>query len=485
MRTFPAAAFAAILSLVVAPPADAQTTRLTLADALRLAGDHSEAVTIALAGESRAAADVMRASSQRLPQVSLIGAYDRTLASEFSALTSSSTTTPCPALAVDPSKPIADRVAELERAAGCGAIGPGFNFSSLPFGQRNIYRMTGSFAQSVYSGGRIAAQERQAALGLRSAELQTVSARAITALDVTRAFYDAALGDRLVTIAESGYAQAAAAYEQTRQAFEAGRQPEVELLRAQVARDNQRPAVIRAKASRDVAYLRLRQLLELPPAADLAVDVELDAPALAPPAPFLESLARVEAATAALERASILQAEALVQVREAAVTIAKSERLPSVNLGSSYGKVGYPSSGAFPGTDDFRTNWTLGASVQVPIFTGRRLKADELAARADLDDAQARLKQTRELAELDVATARQDLTAADAAWQASAGTVQQAQRAYEIAELRYREGLSTQLELSDSRLSLQVAQANRAQAARDLQIARARLALLPDLPVGR
>ncbi len=55
--------------------------------------------------------------------------------------------------------------------------------------------------------------------------------------------------------------------------------------------------------------------------------------------------------------------------------------------------------------------------------------------------------------------------------------------AYEIAELRYREGLSTQLELSDARLLLQQAQANRAQAARDVQVARVRLALLPDLPL--
>jgi outer membrane protein TolC len=69
-------------------------------------------------------------------------------------------------------------------------------------------------------------------------------------------------------------------------------------------------------------------------------------------------------------------------------------------------------------------------------------------------------------------------------WEASAGTVQQAERAYQIAELRNREGLSTQLELSDSRLSLEVARATRAQAARDLQVARARLALTPALPAG-
>jgi outer membrane protein TolC len=62
--------------------------------------------------------------------------------------------------------------------------------------------------------------------------------------------------------------------------------------------------------------------------------------------------------------------------------------------------------------------------------------------------------------------------------------VQQANRAYEIAEVRYQAGVSTQLELSDSRLLLQQAEANRAQAARDLQVARARVALLPDLPIG-
>lgn len=76
------------------------------------------------------------------------------------------------------------------------------------------------------------------------------------------------------------------------------------------------------------------------------------------------------------------------------------------------------------------------------------------------------------------------LQAAEAGWQASAGTVEQAARAYKIAELRYREGISTQTELLDSRIQLQQAQAARARAARDLQVAKVRIALLPALPIA-
>jgi outer membrane protein TolC len=46
------------------------------------------------------------------------------------------------------------------------------------------------------------------------------------------------------------------------------------------------------------------------------------------------------------------------------------------------------------------------------------------------------------------------------------------------------EGLSTQLDVLDARLALQQASTNRALTARDLQVARLRLAVLPYLPVA-
>lgn len=453
----------AVLLAVSVVPAVAQTpSKMTLVEALRIAEERSETLAESRAGEAKAQADIVRANSGRLPNINFTGSYDRTLASEFSGIFDSSTTS----------------------GSSSTSDSSDVDFSKLPFGQRNVYRATFSFSQALYTGGRVTAQKKQADLGRENASLQTLATRAQLQLEVTKAFYDSALADRLVAIAEAGLAQAGAAFEQTRKEFDAGRKPEFDLLRAQVARDNQQPVVIRRRADRENAYLRLRQLLKMPKPAPLEIEVDLDEAALAPPAPFAADLEASKLEPPKAVRSQVMQAETLVQVREAAVAIAKSERLPSVNLTSSFGKVGYPSSGLIPGFDDFRTNATLGVQVSVPLFTGFRTQGDAMAAAADLTASQAQRNQAKALAGLDTETALQELASSEAAWQASAGTVQQAQRAYEIADLRYREGLSTQLELSDSRFSWQIAQANRAQAARDLQIARTRVALLKNLPIG-
>jgi outer membrane protein TolC len=462
---------------------------LSLEDALALAEKTSEQMAIARAGIERAGGDQIRARSERYPQLSATVSYDRALASEFSGLfTDSGTGTPCAPFVANPAASVDARLGELERAVDCGATGipadDGLgNLEELPFGRKNTYRMNLAFSQLLYSAGRLGALDARAGAARENAEITLTSTRAQVALDVVQAYYDAALSQRLLEIAEATFAQADAAYAQTRLGFEAGSQPEFEVLRAQVARDTQRPTVIRRRSERDIALLRLRQMLELPPDEPLALTTRLDGDTLPPPAPFAAGvMSAMGKAAADVGRATVRQAETAVRISEASVDVARSLRKPSASLTSSYGEVAYPS-GALPGFGDFRRNWTIGASVQMSIFDGGRLRADELIARADVQEARARLLQTRELALVDNQTAIEELEAAQASWETSAGTIQQAQRAYEISELRYREGVSTQLELSDARLLLEQAQANRAQAARDLQVARARVALLPDLPV--
>ena len=247
-----------------AADAAAQPPRaVSLEEALQLAESRSEQMIIARAGVERAEGDVTRARSDLFPQLSAAASYDRALASEFSGIfDDAAAPVPCPSFVPNPSAAVGERLAELERAVDCGATGStggSFgDFDDLPFGRRNTWRFNLSFSQNLFSGGRIGAQIDAAAAGRATAQVTLASTRAQLMLDVVQAYYDAALSERLLEIAEATYRQADATYQQTKLAFEAGSQPEFELLRAQVARDNQRPAVIRRRADRDIALLRLK-----------------------------------------------------------------------------------------------------------------------------------------------------------------------------------------------------------------------------------
>ena len=439
-----------------APAASGGARALSLEEALRLAEAAGEGVRIAVAEVDRARAQRREARSERFPQLDASSSYTRTLHSEFEDV-------------------------DFDFGGDSGSS----DLSNLPFGQRNQYRLGLVVNQSLWSGGRISAQTRAAEAGQSAAETGLGAARAELALDVTQAYFDALLLDRLVSISEATLQQADRAFEQTKLAREVGNQSEFELLRAQVARDNERPQLLQRRADRDLAYARLAQLIDAPPDQALELTTGFadfsawEARGAVPPAADrMAWLARL-----ADGRAPVRQARAAAEVQEAQVRIARALRLPSVGVSSDYGRVAYPV-GGLPAWGDTRTNWTVGLGLRVPLLTGGRLAAREAQERAVLDQARARLDRTRELAWLEARDALDRLGAADAVFQAAFGNVAQAQRAYEIAELRYREGLSTQLELNDTRIALTFSQGMAALAARNLQVARARVALLPDLPLG-
>ena len=438
---------------------------LSIEEALRMATATSEQVAVASAGVTRARGQQMQAKSQYFPQLNGFVNYSRALASEFADVFGGSDTT---------------TTAEPDTTSGGG-----IDFSNLPFGRKNTYTFGLSLQQNLFTGGRIKAQNRVADASRRTAEITLSSAQAQVTLDVAQAYYDAALAQRLYDIADASLAQSERALAQAKLSRQVGNQSEFELLRAQVTRDNQVPVVIQQRSARDLALLRLKQLLDIPADQQVTLTSELLGDTLAPIPGFapMVSTAAAAASMDSMTRAPVRQAAEGLQIQNATLDIAQSQRYPAISLTSNYARVNYPSD-MLPQFNDLRTNWTAGLSLQLPLFTGGRLKGDRVVAEANVSQARAQLRQTQELAALDTRSTYEQLMAADAAWQASSGTVTQAQRAYDIAELRYREGISTQLELNDARLLLQQAQANRARSARDLQVARIRVVLLPDLPLG-
>ncbi|MEO7962319.1 MAG: TolC family protein, partial [Gemmatimonadaceae bacterium] len=488
-------------------PAVAQQARdLTLQEALRIAQTQSEAVRIAQAGVTRAQGQQLQARSQYFPQITGSAGYTRTLATQFSALAPGTAPQPGPNVPPIPASDTvtyfqpctrylapggasdAARVAALELYSRCASSGGGIDFSKAGFGARNQYQLAANGSLTLWSGGRLQAQSRSASAARRSADIELTAQRAQLALDVTQSYFDAVLASRLVAIAESSLVQTEGTLKQTQLARQVGNQSEFELLRAQVTRDNQLPQLLQRRTDLDLAVMRLKQLLNLPYQENVRLTTDIDDGSADGGARTVADVQEIPGVSTQMDtsvssRAPVRQLEEALRAQQAQESIVKAERLPTISLTSAYSRVAF-GAGSIPSWGNWLNNWTVALGASFPIFNGGRIRGEQLVARAGADESRARLDQTRELAALDVRQTLAQLQQAELSLRASSGTAQQASRAYTIAEVRYREGISTQLELSESRLLLEQAGANRATASRNLQVARMRLALLKDLPLG-
>jgi len=471
------------LAAQAAPPARA----LSLEDALRIARGTSENVELARAGAQRARGQQAQARAAMLPQVNTTLNWQKQLQNQFAAIAS--------------------------RSGGAGTgTGAGSDSSTAENPITRIFASQYNFnfglaaAQPLFTGGRASAGVRSARYARESAELGITSAEAQVQLDVTSAYYDALLAERLATIADSAFVQAERTLRQVQLTRSVGSTSEFELIRARVTRDNQRPQLLQARTAREAAFIRLRQLLDLPATQPLQLTDSIAEVPMAPAAPaapvttvnvdaaavlaadprVLGEVSRLVAATdtAARARAAVRQAGYGVNVAQQQLRASKAQRLPQISATTNYQRLAYPSNILPTSLNDFLPNWTVGIGLSYPLFSGGNIRGQIIAAEAGVVEARQRLKLAEEGAALDARLAALQLAEAEANWQASVGTAEQAQRAYAIAEVRFREGISTQLELSETRVQLQQALANRARAARDLQVARKRLELLPYLPLS-
>ncbi len=447
------------------PPSDA-TGPLGLEQALARALEVSEDVELAEAGRERAAGNVTVARAGHFPTVGAQLSYNHQFSSEFDGLFDVPTGVPTggTGTGTPTGTPTTPPTGDEEESTG------------LPFGQPDTWRVTFQATQPIWQGNRVLAQDKIARTSRDLADMSWRSTRAGVVLVVAQAFYDAALAERLLEIARSTLEQAETTLSHAELGSDVGRTAEFDVLRARVEVENQRVAVIQAERTRVTTRLVLANLLDLDPAT---LDAGADLESLPPVADLTASLVGVAGEE---QRVAVEQAEASVVLSEQSLAVTRSYALPSLAATGQVGWVTWPTDVIPMDGDVWRDTVAVGATLTVPLFGGGAVGGQLKASKASIAEATTRLDQAREVAEAETLDAAEQLRAAEAQWAATSGTVEQAERAYAIADVRFREGVSTQVELSDARLLRQRALANRAMAARDLQVARIRAALLPLLP---
>ena len=154
-------------------------------------------------------------------------------------------------------------------------------------------------------------------------------------------------------------------------------------------------------------------------------------------------------------RPDVIASQRRLQSATARIGVAIGNRLPSIMLGGSYGAQKPDFSGLFDRSGEL---YTAQVGISIPLFTGGRLANQEKAARAAADEARGQYEQTvlNALREASDALAGVRLNRDQLVAQAT--QAQALQRAYALAQERYRSGIANYLEVLDAQRSFFAAQ---------------------------
>ena len=340
-------------------------------------------------------------------------------------------------------------------------------FQDSPFGAANSWNMELRATQLLFASGKVGAALKGAKAYRESANYTAEQTASDITLAVKRAYLEASMTEQLVAIARASLVQARDNLAQVQRFQLAGTRAEYDLLRAQVDVANQEPVVVEAENARALAILRLRWLINVPPDQPLELITPLVSADGTLPVAYLDSLGPGV-------RASVAAANADVRVREQAVKVARADRYPWLSASATLANLAFPET-VSPFDADFKRNWNAEVRLSIPIFLGRRTVGAVERAQATLDLTRAQRDQTTELVGLEIEKARAELQRAQSLVAARRLTVRQAMRAHHLASVRYTNGMSTQLEVSDARLIAQRAAADEVQATRDYRLALAEL----------
>jgi outer membrane protein TolC len=415
-----------------APPAT-DTVRISLDEAVSRALSESEEIAVVRAQIDQAESQVTQVTAQVLPQVSTNLTYNRAIKTIFDDIGGE----PTPGDTAD--NPFGDM------------------FADLPFGRPNNYIATISASQLVWAGGTVGAAREVARRFTSASRAQLEETADDLTLQVRTAYLDAVLAERLHQIAIDSREVAEAHLQQVEAFYQAGTTSEFELLRARVDRENREPAVVQSENAAEIALLGLKRLINIPADQPLQLTTEFE------PTTGVE-VNQDELTRLVRLRPALQAAEDVIAMRERAVSIYKGQFFPTVRLIGNMGFQAFPENMAPPGFNQWREDWSVSLAVSWNPFDGFRRRGLIGEAQALLRQAHVEEAQLREGLDLQLAASLAEYRRSQSQLQATDETVSLAERTLELADVRFANGLSTQLEVSDAALLLDQARVNHVQA---------------------
>lgn len=435
----------AALALGLTPPASASDPApgaaplLTLDEAVATALERNPLLKAADAGVGAAEAQLDEARSYRLPRTQLI---------EFASRTT------------NPVLVFSDLL--TQERFGPANFDPAFLNEPPP---TNNWNTKLAVMQPVWTGGKIAGGVAAAEMGAAAAAADRDSARQQVTEKVVEAYSGAVLAESYRRVAGEALETSRAHVTLVRDMVETGMVVRSDLLQAEVRELEAKDMLIRAESQVSVARAGLNMAMGRPLGTPATLPESIDVPTL--------TERDLDALTAeAIEaRPDLKAAVARAGAAEKMVQVAKAGFYPEIGVGGSY----EANAEDFIGADG--TNWTIMGTISWDVLGGFGTRPRVRRAAEQQRQATEYAEHLKQKAGLEVHQAYYELRASRESLAEAAKAVDSARASLVIVEDRYKEGLTTLVELLAGQTALTAARTREVSARRDLLLADARLKL--------
>jgi outer membrane protein TolC len=327
--------------------------------------------------------------------------------------------------------------------------------------------------QSIYEGGKMVAALQAASATKKQALAQYQTVITDTLLAVRLAYYDVLLAAQQITVNEASVNLLQKELDDQQSRYNAGTVPKFNVLRAEVALANERPALIQARNNYRIAKNNLSNLLGYNLPRDIWEDIPLNLTDTLDATPY-----QVDLPTAIQQalgrRTELVALRQTAELQRLGVVNAKAGYKPTVQVFAGYNWYNAQFTPPVEITHDIN-GWNAGAQMSWDIFDGMLTRGKIVQARALYDKSKTDLDDRARQIELEVRTAYSGFIMAREVLDSQLKVQEEAEEALREASARADAGTGTQLDVLDAQTSLTQARTTEVQALHDYDAARARL----------
>ncbi len=345
---------------------------------------------------------------------------------------------------------------------------PAGTVAQLPGNVYDQYGTTLSLNQNIYDFGKTAAQVEVQKLNTGSARLDLDAVQKQIVYNVKQAYLNLLKSQKNLEVALEKVQQFNKHLDQAKGFFEVGVKPKFDVTKAEVDLSNARLDLIKTENALRIARSTLNNAMGYPDAPEYDTS-RTDFVPQPYGIIFEEALQK-----AYQDRPELKSLATKRQAQEKTIELSKKGYYPNITGTAGYGWGGQD----FP----WDQGWKIGATLNIPIFSGLSTKYQVDEARASLDVIKANEKTLRQDIYLELQQAYSNLREATDRITTTDLAVRQAAENMELANGRYAAGVGSPIEITDALMAYSNAQTAQAAAIYDHKIAQASIEKSIGLP---